>query len=235
MKKIIYGLGLMSMLLPSLAFASWWNPFTWFHGTNISVVTPAVTLPIQPPTPPVVKSVPKKIKLPVKKVAVPIITPTIPAPVISRSNPPATIDALGLLDKVIADLDNDTAQAEQLKTQMTSDYQEFFYAASPSQASSFKETVTTVTSKLNVLEAQIDGYRLSLTREKQDITQLNEDIDTTYWTNVRIPDLIANQSVYKQQLIYPTSLYAQALIDIKKDIAAQPPKSATVLIIIKHD
>lgn len=96
MKKQYIVLFLGALLAPSFAFASWWNPFSWFKNP---VVTPTVLTPL-----PVIESKPPKItnpvpipKPPVKKtkpkVVIPIQQPTViqsvpsPVPVIVSTQP----------------------------------------------------------------------------------------------------------------------------------------------------
>ena len=48
MKKYLLVLLLVIFIIPSIAFASWWNPFSWswfglFHNTNTTIQTPVVT------------------------------------------------------------------------------------------------------------------------------------------------------------------------------------------------
>jgi hypothetical protein len=54
MKKYLLSLLAIILIVPSVVFASWWNPFTWFSGTSkpntaITISSPVPT-PITPPT-----------------------------------------------------------------------------------------------------------------------------------------------------------------------------------------
>lgn len=57
MKKYLLVLLLVIFIIPSIAFASWWNPFTWHwfaHKNQVTTESPVIktTTPItvQPPT-----------------------------------------------------------------------------------------------------------------------------------------------------------------------------------------
>ena len=39
MKKIVFFVPVAILIVPSFAFASWWNPFTWFDHSNVPVST----------------------------------------------------------------------------------------------------------------------------------------------------------------------------------------------------
>ncbi|HEV7701842.1 MAG TPA: hypothetical protein VGO63_00120 [Candidatus Paceibacterota bacterium] len=38
MKKVLFILSIIILLVPSLVFASWWNPFSWFRKTDVRFV-----------------------------------------------------------------------------------------------------------------------------------------------------------------------------------------------------
>lgn len=89
MKKYIVPICMLTLVIPSIALASWWNPFSWFNKQSSHKEVPSVIVQPQPlpsietltsfpvSTPEIKKEVPKTIK---PKVVVPASTSTIIVP-----------------------------------------------------------------------------------------------------------------------------------------------------------
>src|ERR1035437_6156516 len=71
MKKYFLALFLLTFIVPSIAFASWWNPFTWFQKQpQTEQTTPVVSNPVIIPTNANTPTItPKTVASSVKKVA----------------------------------------------------------------------------------------------------------------------------------------------------------------------
>lgn len=80
MKKYLSVLFLVAFIIPSVAFASWWNPFTWFKKAPIPV--PVVEAPV-PVVPVVIPSSVEEKKPEIKPAPKPVVK-VIPKPVVKK-------------------------------------------------------------------------------------------------------------------------------------------------------
>lgn len=86
-RKYLLVLLLVIFIIPSIASASWYNPFSWFQKKTVQPPTPVTQVPVPTPTTPTNKQV-EKVKVIPKKGNT---QPTIKKIVSATSTPPVSI------------------------------------------------------------------------------------------------------------------------------------------------
>lgn len=224
--KLVFGaLTLGIVLLPSVAFASWWNPFTWFpHKTAVPVT---VTVPVVVPQAPVQakKPVLKPVVVnPQPKPAPVVVAPPAPAPaptapVVTVNTPAQDLAELqDFLTVAISDLKNLQKETHALNEKVLNDRNEFSNAISED----IYHQMSGILSDGGMLYNNISVQITDLYNEKAKANAVNVS-DLKYWKTTGVKQTAIDTASYTKQLVDMTKTYSDLLISIKDSIPPTPP------------
>lgn len=214
------------VLVPSLAYASWWNPFTWFAPKKAPIVVSAPQIsPAPAPAPVVIKkpSDPKKV-VSATVVSTPVVVtpppePPAPAPIQTPPTPPALTaqDFNVFADKAIGDLQNLQSQIETFTTAVNSDLAEFGSDA-PTEVSAMNSTIYSA----GVLQNNVSSAITVLQNDENNSIDYTQT-DLENWETTGVPQAAQNFANLTEQLVTLETSFSQILDQIKSIVANTPP------------
>jgi DNA repair ATPase RecN len=195
MKKYILVLLLIVFIIPSVAFASWWNPFSWkifsfLHKKEVPVQTQV----IEEKTPDEkINELQKQVEELKKQQAestskpksVPVIKPApksvlIPTPVATTSTLEERNEAYVLFDKIIKDSIDDVKEIQATGKKIME-----YPSTYESEIKTALARLDSLIEDTNNFVEEIYGYAEEINRTKY--------VDINYWKNTGVPNLVAEQ------------------------------------------
>jgi hypothetical protein len=218
MKKYFSILFLGMFIIPSIAFASWWNPLSWFNNWGFHKTEPPtqVQAEIQKTPDEKINELQKQVDELKKQKEESLSQESSKSSSVTTSKKPEVIKPKISTDAEINDLlaifDNTSLQLALSLSRIVEDYDTLL-----NYSSYYSYEVATTSATLNSLGDDIKNYMDKLKEERSEIVK-TKYVDKNYWTTYGIPEIVSKQKEFKYK-------YNNIIEDFNNSIKNKRPQS----------